>query len=485
MRDTGEGWQARPTAAMAVRGVAIAVPLILGVAAGVVVTRALPRPEGWRELLVVWVMGFLTSSLVILATNRLARRVLPLAALLELSLSFPDHTPSRVGVALRAGNLSKASARRHALRAAEGPDRAAAVEAVLALAAALSDHDRATRGHSERVRAYAELLCEELHLPAEDRVRLRWASLLHDVGKMAVPADLLNKNGAPDDEEWEVLKRHPAEGARLTAALAPFLGEYAHAIEQHHERWDGTGYPHGLAGTDIQQGARVVAVADAYEVMTSARAYKAPLPTAEARRRLAAGAGSQFDPVVVRAFLNVSLGRLRVAAGPLAWLGQVPFLRPLTAGAGAPASVALGGALAAAVGMATLAPASSPHLPVVRAEVASGQELPRAAELPPVVVVVTPAAEAAAVPEIPTPPAPPSPPPLATAETNAPAADPTPPPAEEPAPLVPVPEPPRSPTPLVAATVQVDQPVPLGLAVGVGDAEGAPVAPVAVNVHLP
>src|SRR5205807_6636725 len=99
--------------------------------------------------------------------------------------------------------------------------------------------------------------------------------------------------------------------------------------EQHHERWDGSGYPAGLAGEEICLGARIVAVADAYEVMIATRAYKRPINPAAARTELTAWAGQQFDPAVVRAFLNVSLGKVRAVAGPLSVLAQLPLIGAL------------------------------------------------------------------------------------------------------------------------------------------------------------
>jgi putative nucleotidyltransferase with HDIG domain len=462
-----------------------------GVAAAVVVTRALPRPTTLGGLVILWLVGFGVSSAVLFGVTREARRFLPLAALLELSLTFPDHTPSRLGVALRSGNLRSPARHQAALRATTG-ERAEAIEAVLALAAALSAHDRATRGHSERVRALSELLCEEMRLPAEDRVRLRWASLLHDVGKMAVPADLLNKTGPLDDHDWDTLRRHPAEGAKLTVSLAPFLGGWSAAIEQHHERWDGGGYPQGLAGTDVHLGARIVAVADAYEVMTATRAYKKPISGAEARQRLAADAGRQFDPEVVRAFLNISLGRLRFAAGPIAWLAQTPFLRPVGVLARGPVPMALGGALAAAVFALTL-PAIDPVRVPASAETAAarpprvGLEISRTSPS----VAPSPSPDAAApdavvaaavfVPAPSSSPGPPTtpggPPPLATVGPPASEPAPAPPPPGvpvEPAPA-PEPQPQPAPTALVLVSVRVGDPVDAGVVVGAGDPSTLPV----------
>ena len=473
------GWAARPGLALAIRAAALSVPLILGVAAAVVVTRTLPRPDGPGSLALVWLTGFAVSSIVGFGTTRLFRRLLPLAALLELSLTFPDQTPSRMGVALRAGNLKKTQHHGAALHAARSANRREAVEAVLALAAALSAHDRATRGHCERVRAYTDLLAEELHVGSSDRLRLRWASLLHDVGKMSVPADVLNKPGKLDDDEWTILHRHPTEGAKLTAALAPWLGPWAATIEHHHERWDGKGYPAGLAGTDIHQGARIVAVADAYEVMTAARAYKAPLPAAEARRRLAADAGHQFDPEVVRAFFNLSLGRLRIAAGPLTWLAQVPFLRPIAAISRMPAGPAvLGMTLAAAATTLALPPMeSTPELPVALAPpspLIHRQQVELANSAPPSFEISRSTPPAAGSPTLAT-----------EAEPAQPAPTPTPPSAgPTPAANVPPPNVPEPPTPLVHVVVEVPQPVDAVLAVAVGDADAPPLGMAVPPVHL-
>ncbi|MDP8991942.1 MAG: HD-GYP domain-containing protein, partial [Actinomycetota bacterium] len=165
-----------------------------------------------------------------------------------------------------------------------------------------------------------------MHIPQADRDRLRWAALLHDVGKLHVPSRILNKPGKPTEKEWEQLRSHPMEGAKIAAPLAGWLGPWADAIGQHHERWDGGGYPSGLSGEDISLAARIVAVADTFEVITAPRPYKRPVNAEAARQELARCAGSHFDPAVVRAFLNISIGRLRMAMGPVSWLAQLPFL---------------------------------------------------------------------------------------------------------------------------------------------------------------
>jgi putative nucleotidyltransferase with HDIG domain len=322
----GQRWQSRPYAGAAVRLVALAVPIAASVGSAVVFSKLLHRPDGGKVVL-WWLAIVAASTLVLAGVDRIARRLLPLATLLKLSMAFPDQAPSRFSVAARAGTtrgLREKLARAQEEGVEDEPAQAA--ERILTLVGALGAHDRRTRGHSERVRAFNDLIAEELRLPQHDRDRLRWAALLHDIGKLHVSPKLLNKPSKPTDKEWAILKSHPARGARIAAPLAPWLGEWAPTIEQHHERWDGAGYPNGVSGDDICLGARIVAVADAYEVMTAPRPYSRPVSASAARHELARCAGAQFDPEVVRAFLNVSIGSLRKVIGPISWLAQLPFL---------------------------------------------------------------------------------------------------------------------------------------------------------------
>jgi hypothetical protein len=322
----GTRWAARPWSARAVRALVVAVPLGTAVAVAAVTSRVLDHPRPGTLPWWACVLGVSTLASTVVAAA--ARRLLPLAALLRLSLAFPDRTPSRFRVALRAGSVVRLRRQvEEVQREGIGAEPARAAETILELATALNVHDARTRGHSERVRALAELVGEELRLPAEDRDRLRWAALLHDCGKLMVHAEVLNKRGGLDDAEWEEVRRHPIEGGRLAAPLAPWLGSWSLAIDEHHERWDGAGYPYGRAGHGIPLGARIVAVADAFEVMTSARSYQTAVTPAAARTELARQAGHQFDPDVVRAFFAVSLGRLRWLVGPFAWLTTLPAIR--------------------------------------------------------------------------------------------------------------------------------------------------------------
>jgi hypothetical protein len=187
------------------------------------------------------------------------------------------------------------------------------------------------------VRLYAELLGEELHLGDEDRQKLQWAALIHDIGKITVPPAILNKKGKPTDAEWAVLQNHPARGEELVSPVAEWLGEWVYAIGGHHERWDGTGYPRRLAGNDIPRAAAIVAVADSFEVMTAVRSYKSAMSLADARTELTRCSGTHFSPDIVRAFLNISLPRLRRVGGAIASLAHVPFVgNAISAGAKAP-----------------------------------------------------------------------------------------------------------------------------------------------------
>jgi putative nucleotidyltransferase with HDIG domain len=336
----------------------IAVPSLLDLVVGQ------PRSMGWRVLW--WTSSLAASAVAFLAVQWLARRALPLASVLSMSLVFPDRAPSRLAVARRAGTVRDLRAHvDQGIRGGASSEPAKPVEDIVALAVALSSHDRATRGHCERVRALTDLLASELRLTAEDRERLRWAALLHDIGKLSVHPDILNKREELDTHEWEILRGHPLEGLRLAAPLIPWLGEWALAIDEHHERFDGTGYPYGLQGDQIALAARIVAVADVFDTMTARRTYRDAVSTEAARAELARCAGSQFDPATVRAFLNISIGRLRWVVGPGALVAQLPFLAGESTGA--LAGVASRAAVGTAIGIgALIAPPihSHAHLPV-------------------------------------------------------------------------------------------------------------------------
>lgn len=359
-----ERWRSRPFRSALLSFAIVAAPIVAAVVATTLISRTLPAPRSPLQFLLAWLVLTGVAFAVLWGVDRAVRRLVPLTVLLKLSMLFPDRAPSRFAVARDAASVRRLQtrledARRHGL--AVEPTEAA--RSVLTLIASLGAHDRRTRGHSERVHVFTELLASELDLPEHDRDRLRWAALLHDIGKLLVPADVLNKPGRPDDEEWEVLRRHPQDGIAFIAPLVPWLGEWALAVAQHHERFDGTGYPQGLTGTDISRSARIVAVADAFEVMTAPRPYRRAVSPGAAREELTKCAGTQFDPAIVRAFLCISLFRLRGALGPLALVLPMPAAQRLASfGRSVGQGVAVAGMTALAIGAGLVTIPSPPDV---------------------------------------------------------------------------------------------------------------------------
>ncbi|UXY29813.1 HD-GYP domain-containing protein [Streptomyces sp. HUAS TT20] len=179
-------------------------------------------------------------------------------------------------------------------------ERAAHQATIRALVQAVDIKDGYTRGHSERVGHASVLIARELGMDDERVEVLRFAGILHDVGKLGVPTRLLRKDGPLTPEERRVIELHPEYGHEVVRGIS-FLGEARAAILHHHERLDGSGYPYGLAGGQIPECARVVAVADAFDAMTSTRSYSRARPVATALEELERCAGAQFDPRMVAA----------------------------------------------------------------------------------------------------------------------------------------------------------------------------------------
>lgn len=191
--------------------------------------------------------------------------------------------------------------------------------AVMSLAEALDAKDRYTNGHSKRVTEIAVTLASEMELSQEMVDKIRLASLVHDIGKIGVPEEILLKKGKLTNEEFDLIKEHSVAGEKI---LKPIIKdrEVLAMVRFHHEKYAGGGYPEGIEGEAIPLGARIMAVADAYDAMTSSRPYRAALSPEKARSQLLANRGSQFDPALVDLFVRVE--------------GKVPFC-PMSASPGA------------------------------------------------------------------------------------------------------------------------------------------------------
>jgi putative nucleotidyltransferase with HDIG domain len=184
------------------------------------------------------------------------------------------------------------------------------LSAITSLARTVEERDPYTAGHSRRVRRYATLLAEAISLDARQHRLLRLAAQLHDIGKVAVPDAILNKPSNLTPAEFEIVRQHPVTGERILAPVMRSRTVLA-AIRSHHERLDGTGYPDGLAGERIPLLARVIAIPDCFDALTTSRAYRAALPAAQALEILRAGAGAHFEPAFIHAFVGLA-ERLRL-----------------------------------------------------------------------------------------------------------------------------------------------------------------------------
>jgi putative nucleotidyltransferase with HDIG domain len=178
------------------------------------------------------------------------------------------------------------------------------LETVLALSKAIDARDHYTSLHGKKITEYAVKLAKKFKLPHDEVQTLRYAALLHDIGKIGVPDHILYKPGPLTGEEWTVMKQHPVIGADIVLNVAN-LAKVAAIIHSHHERFDGSGYPDGLKGDEIPFSARILAVVDAYSVMMDQRVYQPTLTARQATEEIRRCSGSQFDPVVVEMFLTL------------------------------------------------------------------------------------------------------------------------------------------------------------------------------------
>ncbi|ADG81396.1 HD domain-containing phosphohydrolase [Thermincola potens] len=178
------------------------------------------------------------------------------------------------------------------------------ITTIRSLVSALEARDAYTKGHSEQVAFYAAKIANEMGLPETEIKNIRFAALLHDIGKIGISEHVLNKPGRLTEEEYNHIKTHPFIGFRILKHMQIFAPLVPY-IYHHHERWDGTGYPDGLKGEDIPLGARIIAVADTFDALTSDRVYRKRQDQARAVNEIIRCSGTQFDPAVVTAFINV------------------------------------------------------------------------------------------------------------------------------------------------------------------------------------
>jgi HD-GYP domain-containing protein (c-di-GMP phosphodiesterase class II) len=178
------------------------------------------------------------------------------------------------------------------------------LNSIRALAAAIDAKDPYTRGHSDRVARYATAIGKELSLPSEDVRRVGLAALLHDVGKIGIDDRIIRKPTALTEEEFEIMKRHPVKGAAIMGAI-PQLADVIPGMRYHHEKWEGGGYPEGLRGEAIPLQARIVAVADTFDAMTTTRPYQKAMEVDYVLGRIRQLAPSRYEPRVVDALIRV------------------------------------------------------------------------------------------------------------------------------------------------------------------------------------
>jgi putative two-component system response regulator len=184
--------------------------------------------------------------------------------------------------------------------------KVANMQTVQALAETIEAKDQYTQGHCERVRSLSVRLARELNLPEDQIEPLEFAALLHDIGKIGIPERILNKVGPLDPDEVEVIKMHPLIGAQILS-IVEFFAPAINGVRHHHERWDGKGYPDGVAGEDIDPLARIITLADTFDAMAQSRPYRKALPLEEVLREIREESGKQFAPDVVDAFFDAKL----------------------------------------------------------------------------------------------------------------------------------------------------------------------------------
>jgi putative nucleotidyltransferase with HDIG domain len=277
----------------------------------------LVREARWSVLAIALSSGMLSAILawvviwrIHLPLRRLARTMSSMAGSGQLVPEFPDSGGGGEVQLIEETFRSLVVSLKDSQRARER----SYVEAVGAIVTAADARDQETTGHSFRVALYAAELARTMSIRGEELKAIEWGALLHDVGKMVVPDHILRKGSPLSDDEWLIMKQHPSWGYEMLAEVSFLQSEALDLIYSHHERWDGAGYPRGLAGEDIPLGARIFAAVDTYDAITSDRPYRKARPHAVAIAELQRVSGQQLDPRIVEAFQEipeVELKRLR------------------------------------------------------------------------------------------------------------------------------------------------------------------------------
>ena len=250
-----------------------------------------------------WSVAIVGAGIAFWILDRLMAPLRILTALWRLPLAFTRRPPSRIAASLGHSD-----------------------DPVLETVVHFFRHDRRSRINAVRVVQLSVEMATRLGVRDTDLDRLIWAAAAHDIGKLDIAKRVLNKPSKPSKKEFAILREHAENGERYVHSFQSWLGDWGHGVDQHHERFDGAGYPNGVAGTQISLAGRIVSIADSVEAMTATRPYKRPMPVSAARHEVVCCAGTQFDPMVVAAFDAIPMNRLRSIVGIMGWLAEVPLV---------------------------------------------------------------------------------------------------------------------------------------------------------------
>jgi putative nucleotidyltransferase with HDIG domain len=272
------------------------------------------RQIGWHLLVIALAAGALSSIAAWLVVRRLTQPLRQLAETMssmaqsgELQKDFPSAGGSSEVLLIEETFRSLVVSLEESRQARER----SYVEAVGAVVTAADARDHETAGHSFRVALYAVALAKSMGIRGEELKALEWGALLHDVGKMVVPDEILRKTGPLTEDEWLIMKQHPGWGYEMLAEVRFLQPAAIDVVYSHHERWDGQGYPRGIAGEQIPLMARIFAVVDTYDALTSDRPYRRACSHTHALSELRRVAGQQLDPEATEMFCELSEVELR------------------------------------------------------------------------------------------------------------------------------------------------------------------------------